>query len=79
MKDLRKERKCATCSKLFRPLYRSKSKTKLQFIVTAKYCSEECARKAENARYYTAHRETISSRARDYKREHRKSNPARED
>lgn len=36
-----------------------------------KYCSEKCARKAENKRYYEAHKQELIQRAMNYQKRRR--------
>lgn len=55
---------CPTCDTRFDERERAKAGADATSDVLAriKYCSEKCARKAENRRYYAAHRPTIIKR-----------------
>lgn len=66
--------KCATCNTEFDPTTRADAGLNSQYIRTrqSKYCSETCARKAENTRYYATHAETIKPKMRKHMRTMRK-------
>lgn len=50
--------KCHECGTEFDPKLRVQSRAKPQYVRVkqSKYCCEKCARKAENRRYYEAHK-----------------------
>jgi len=59
---------CASCGKRFRKEDRAAPDANDAQIEQIKYCSERCARKAENKRYYETHKEKIKGRVRKRRR-----------
>jgi len=54
--------KCPVCGRNFDPADRVQPGAQAGAEVQVKYCSETCARKAENRRYYAAHKKHIIKR-----------------
>ena len=54
---------CSTCQKPFDPANRASPGANEGAAVQIVYCSDACARKAENKRYYEAHKEQIIKKA----------------
>lgn len=53
---------CPQCGERFARRDRAKADTPPGSEAQIEYCSEKCARKAQNRRYYLAHREAVKSR-----------------
>jgi len=64
--------RCPICNRTFDPADRVQPGAQAGAEVQVKYCSEACARKAENRRYYAAHKQTIIKRVRKNQRRARK-------
>ncbi|HEY4690861.1 MAG TPA: hypothetical protein VIK33_16235 [Anaerolineae bacterium] len=66
-------RVCPTCGKRFDPADRSApTADPVRDTERIKYCSEKCARKAENRRHYQAHKASIIKRVRRAKKQEKK-------
>jgi C4-type Zn-finger protein len=50
---------CPVCQRQFDPANRAGPTTPEGSIVQMRYCSEQCARKAENARYYQERKKKV--------------------
>ena len=64
---------CPVCGRDFDPADRTATHAHAGDLDRIKYCSETCARRAENRRYYQAHKASTIKRARrNQKRARRK-------
>jgi hypothetical protein len=54
--------KCCNCGQDFDPANRVRTDANSGAIDEVKYCSEKCARQAENKRYYQAHKQQVIDR-----------------
>lgn len=70
---------CPVCSREFDPGDRTGPTTLDGSLVQVVYCSETCTRKAENRRYYAAHKDEIKTRVIANQRGTRNKTPRRGD
>lgn len=67
------KKKCSTCGKSFDPADRAAIHANVGNLNQIKYCSETCARKAENQRYYAKHQKEVIEKVHRYYRRKKKA------